>query len=153
MAVLRSGMTEYSLGIDIGGTFTDLVVHDHGSGRRWGHKVLTTHADPQRGVVDGIRTVLEQGAIDPAMIRRVVHATTLFTNALIERKGARTGLLTTAGFRDVLEIGRERKYDLYDIDIELPPPLVPRDMRLEATERTRADGTIETPLDEAQLLA
>jgi N-methylhydantoinase A len=146
-------MTEYSLGIDIGGTFTDLVVHDHDRGQRWGHKVLTTHADPQRGVVDGVRAVLTQGAIDPSTIRRVVHATTLFTNALIERKGAPTGLLTTAGFRDVLEIGRERKYDLYDIDIEIPAPLVPRHLRLEVSERIRADGNVATPLNEPQLLA
>src|SRR5258708_14158618 len=145
-------MTEYSLGIDIGGTFTDLVVHDHDSGQRWGHKVLTTHTDPQHGVVDGIRAVLAQGGIVRTAIRRVVHATTLFTNALIERKGAVTGLLTTAGFRDVLEIGRERKYDLYDIDIEIPSPLVPRHLRLEVAERIRADGTIATPLDQSQLL-
>ena len=145
-------MTDYALGIDIGGTFTDLVIHDHGSGRRWGTKVLTTHADPQQGVVAGIRAIVAEAALDPGRIGRVVHATTLFTNALIERKGAPTGLLTTAGFRDVLEIGRERKYDLYDIGIENPSPLVPRNLRLEVTERMRADGTVATPLDAAQLL-
>src|SRR5579864_6261070 len=110
-------MTDFSLGIDIGGTFTDLVVHDHAAGRRWGAKVLTTHADPKEGVVTGIRAILAEADLDPRRIGRVVHATTLFTNALIERKGAATGLLTTAGFRDVLEIARERKYDLYDIGI------------------------------------
>lgn len=106
-------MSEYSLGIDIGGTFTDLLIHDHTSGRRWGCKVLTTHADPQRGVVAGVRTILAETGLNPRGISRVVHATTLLTNALIERKGAPTGLLVTAGFRDMLEIGRERKYDLY----------------------------------------
>ena len=111
-------MSEYSLGIDIGGTFTDLVIHDHDTGRRWGSKVLTTHADPQQGVVAGVRTILAESGLDPRSIGRVVHATTLFTNALIERKGAPTGLLTTDGFRDMLEIGRERKYELYDIGIE-----------------------------------
>ena len=146
-------MSEYSLGIDIGGTFTDLVIHDHASGRRWETKVLTTHADPQRGVVAGIRAILDEAALDPRHIRRVVHATTLFTNALIERKGAITGLLTTAGFRDVLEIGRERKYDLYDIDIENPPPLAPRNLRLEVDERIRADGSVARPLHVAQLLS
>ena len=145
-------MTEYSLGIDIGGTFTDLVIHDHDSGRRWGCKVLTTHADPQQGVVAGVRTILEESGLDPRDISRVVHATTLFTNALIERKGAPTGLLVTAGFRDMLEIGRERKYDLYDIGIENPPPLVPRNLRLDVGERMRADGSVAEPLDEAQLL-
>jgi N-methylhydantoinase A len=145
-------MTGYSLGIDIGGTFTDLVLHDHAGGRHWGTKVLTTHADPQQGVVAGVRAILDGAGVEPSAIGHVVHATTLFTNALIERKGARTGLLTTAGFRDVLEIGRERKYDLYDIGIENPAPLVPRDLRLEATERMRADGSVGTPLDEAQLL-
>src|SRR5947199_8283146 len=143
---------DYALGIDIGGTFTDLVIHDHASGRRWGTKVLTTHADPREGVVAGIRAMLNEAGLDPRRIGRVVHATTLFTNALIERKGAPTGLLTTAGFRDVLEIGRERKYDLYDIGIENPPPLVPRNLRLEVTERMRADGGVVTPLDTAQLL-
>jgi N-methylhydantoinase A len=145
-------MSNYSLGIDIGGTFTDLVIHDHTDGRRWGRKVLTTHADPQRGVVAGIRAILDEAAIDPHAIGRVVHATTLFTNALIERKGAPTGLIATAGFRDMLEIGRERKYDLYDIDIENPPPLVPRHWRREADERMRADGSVRRKLDVPALL-
>jgi len=145
-------MSEYSLGIDIGGTFTDLVIHDHDTGRRWGGKVLTTHADPQRGVVAGVRTILAESGLDPRSIGRVVHATTLFTNALIERKGAPTGLLVTDGFRDMLEIGRERKYDLYDIGIENPAPLVPRNLRLGVSERMRADGSVAEPLDEAQLL-
>jgi N-methylhydantoinase A len=145
-------MSRYSLGIDIGGTFTDLVIHDHDSGRRWGCKVLTTHSDPQQGVVAGVRTILAESGLDPRGISRVVYATTLFTNALIERKGAPTGLLVTAGFRDMLEIGRERKYDLYDIGIENPPPLVPRNLRLDVGERMRADGSVAEPLDEAQLL-
>jgi N-methylhydantoinase A len=145
-------VSDYALGIDIGGTFTDLVVHEHASGRRWGAKVLTTHGDPQQGVVAGIRTILAEAALDPRRISRVVHATTLFTNALIERKGVPTGLITTAGFRDVLEIGRERKYDLYDIGIENPPPLVPRNLRLEVIERTHAGGTVDTPLDMENLL-
>ncbi len=149
---LKRQMSEYSLGIDIGGTFTDLVIHDHDSGRRWGSKVLTTHADPQQGVVAGVRTILAESGLDPRGIGRVVHATTLFTNALIERKGAPTGLLVTDGFRDMLEIGRERKYDLYDIGIENPAPLVPRNLRLGVSERMRADGSVAEPLDEAQLL-
>ena len=101
-------MPNYSLGIDIGGTFTDLVVHDHDDGRQWSVKVLTTHDDPARAVGAGVVALLESGRIDPSRVTRVVHATTLFTNALIERKGARTGLITTAGFADTLEIGREQ---------------------------------------------
>src|SRR5579864_1881126 len=98
---------EYSLGIDIGGTFTDIVVCDHRSGARWSRKVLTTHDDPAMGVIRGVEQVLAEHHLDPNAFHRVVHATTLFTNALIERKGAVTGLITTEGFRDILEIGRE----------------------------------------------
>src|SRR6188472_3939010 len=131
-----------SLGIDIGGTFTDLVIHDPRDGRAVIWKESTTPDDPARGAIEGTRRVLEKAGAKPEQVGRVVHATTLFTNSLIERKGARTGLLTTAGFRDVLEIGRERKYELYDIDIENPPPLAPRNLRLEVDERIRADGSV-----------
>ena len=135
------------LGIDIGGTFTDLVLHEAATGASAALKVLTTHGDPQRAVLRAVRQMLDQAGLPPAAIGRVVHATTLFTNALIERRGAPTGLLTTAGFRDTLEIGRERKYDLYDIAIENPAPLVPRAWRLDVAERIGAHGEIITPLD------
>ena len=148
-----SSSPRYSLGIDIGGTFTDIVVYDHESGRAWSRKVLTTHDDPARAVASGVAGLLAQGAIDPAEVGRVVHATTLFTNALIERRGAPTGLITTAGFRDTLEIGRERKYELYDLQIEKPEPLVPRHRRLEVAERVRADGTVERRLDPREVEA
>ncbi|MBI1728298.1 MAG: hydantoinase/oxoprolinase family protein [Candidatus Rokubacteria bacterium] len=144
-------MPHHSLGIDIGGTFTDIVVYDHDSGRQWSRKVLTTHEDPARAVASGVAALLGEGRLAPAHFTRVVHATTLFTNALIERKGARTGLITTAGFRDTLEIGRERKYELYDLQIAKPEPLVPRNLRLEVAERSRADGGVERRLDTAQL--
>ncbi len=140
-------MAQYSLGIDIGGTFTDLVVYDHDTGARWSRKVLTTHDDPARAVAAGVAGLLGQARVDPAAFSRVVHATTLFTNALIERKGAVTGLITTAGFADTLEIGRERKYELYDLAIAKPEPLVPRHLRLEVPERTKADGRIARRLD------
>src|SRR4029078_386932 len=104
-----------SLGIDIGGTFTDLVIHDPRDGRAVIWKESTTPDDPARGALLGTHRVLERAGVGAHEIGRGVHATTLFTNALIERTGARTGLLTTAGFADVLEIGRERKYELYDI--------------------------------------
>jgi N-methylhydantoinase A len=143
----------YSLGIDIGGTFTDIVVYDHESGAQWSRKVLTTHDDPAVGVIRGVESVLADHRLDPPAFQRVVHATTLFTNALIERKGAVTGLITTEGFRDILEIGRERKYELYDLTIENPTPLVPRDLRLEVAERVAADGSIRRPLDRDGLIA
>jgi N-methylhydantoinase A len=136
-----------SLGIDIGGTFTDLVIHDPRDGRAVIWKESTTPDDPARGAIEGTRRVLAKAGVKPSDVGRVVHATTLFTNALIERKGAKTGLLTTAGFADVLEIGRERKYELYDLFIEMPKPLVPRPWRREAKERLAPDGTVEIPLD------
>ncbi len=135
-----------ALGIDIGGTFTDIVLLDAASGRQWNLKLLTTPGDPADAVVEGAARVLAASAAAPGAVRRIVHATTLFTNALIERKGAPTGLLTTAGFRDVLEIGRERKYDLYDIHLEMPEPLVPRALRREVRERLSPRGEVETPL-------
>ena len=144
-------MPHHSLGIDIGGTFTDIVVYDHDSGRQWSRKVLTTHEDPARAVASGVAALLGEGRLAPGHFTRVVHATTLFTNALIERKGALTGLITTAGFADTLEIGRERKYELYDLQIARPEPLVPRSLRLEVAERSRADGGIERRLDTRQL--
>ena len=145
-------MKRYGLGIDIGGTFTDIVVYDNETRNQFSRKELTTHDDPSRGVMTGIDGLLADGAVAAGEVSRVVHATTLFTNALIERKGASTGLITTAGFRDTLEIGRERKYELYDIKIVKPAPLVPRHLRLEVPERLRFDGQIITPLDEAAVL-
>ena len=145
-------MAAYSLGIDIGGTFTDIVAFDHASGRQMSRKVLTSHDDPARAVMAGIDAVMEMHGLAAADCRRLVHATTLFTNALIERKGAKTGLITTQGFRDVLEIGRERKYGLYDLAISKPAPLVPRDRRLEAIERIDVDGNVVVELDHADVL-
>jgi N-methylhydantoinase A len=142
-----------SLGIDIGGTFTDLVIHDPANGRAVIWKESTTPDDPARGAILGTRKVLAKAGVKPEQIGRVVHATTLFTNSLIERKGAKTGLLTTAGFRDVLEIGRERKYELYDLFIEMPKPLVPRPWRREAIERLAPDGSVEKALDVDAALA
>src|ERR1700704_3590444 len=139
----------FGLGIDVGGTFTDIVVYDAATGRQASHKELTTHDDPARGVMAGIDRLLRESAIAPAHIGRLVHATTLFSNALIERKGAPPGLIPTAGFRDTLEIGRERKYELYDIRIVKPAPLVPRHLRLEVPERMAVDGSVRIALDES----
>jgi N-methylhydantoinase A len=143
----------FSLGIDIGGTFTDIVVYDHAAGRQFNRKVLTTHDDPARAVAAGVEALLRRHPLPPPAFTRVVHATTLFTNALIERRGAPTGLITTAGFGDTLEIGRERKFELYDLNIAKPEPLVPRHLRLEVAERTRADGSIARTLDTRQVAA
>ncbi len=143
----------YSLGVDIGGTFTDIVLTDPAADAQFSSKVLTTHDNPSRGVLEGVKALLAEKRIEPAAIGRVVHATTLFTNALIERKGARTGLLTTRGFRDNLELGRERKYELYDLNIQNPPPLVSRELRLEVEERVDASGVVLKPLDEVELIA
>ncbi len=136
-----------SLGIDIGGTFTDLVLHDPALTRSGSLKILTTHADPVLGILEGTRRLLGEAGVEPGEITRVVHATTLFTNALIERKGALTALITTEGFRDVLKIGRERRYELFDLSLRPPPPLMPDHLRLEVPERVKADGTVVLPLD------
>jgi len=141
-----------SLGIDIGGTFTDIVVIDPSNGNAVIWKESTTPDDPARGTMLGLWKLVKRSGIALERIGRVIHATTLFTNALIERKGAPTGLITTAGFADVLEIGRERKYELYDIFLEMPPPLVPRPWRREVPERLAPDGTVEIPLDVTAVL-
>jgi N-methylhydantoinase A/oxoprolinase/acetone carboxylase beta subunit len=141
----------YRLGVDIGGTFTDLVLIEEGTGRAFVGKTLTTPREPADGVVKGLAELLGRHGLAAGRIGSVIHATTLVTNALIERKGARTGLLTTRGFRDVLEVGREKRFDLYDLFLEMPRPLIPRPLRLEADERMRLDGTAERPLDPASV--
>src|ERR1041384_4405367 len=138
----------FSLAIDIGGTFTDVVLHSHDDGRIFSPKELTTPRDTTEGTIRGIRTLFARESIAGECVSHVIYATTLFTNALIERRGARTGLITTAGFRDTLEMRREFKYDLYDLFIEIPEALIPRALRKEVTERVRADGGADLPLNE-----
>ncbi|MFN0026592.1 MAG: hydantoinase/oxoprolinase family protein [Acidimicrobiales bacterium] len=135
------------LAADIGGTFTDVVLED-GAGRLHTAKVLTTAAAPELGVLDGIATVLAAAGVAPGEVTLFVHGTTLATNALIERKGARTGLLTTAGFRDTLEIAHEDRFEQYDLQMERPEPLVPRELRLGVRERHSAQGEVLVALDE-----
>ena len=137
------------LGVDIGGTFTDLVVIDEATGTARVGKVLTTTKDPAHGVEEGIHALLDEAGVRSDAVRAVVHGTTLATNALIERKGAKIALLTTEGFRDALEIRREGRYDMYDLFIDPPAPLVPRHLRREVPERLLADGSILKTLDEA----
>nr|WP_255592284.1 hydantoinase/oxoprolinase family protein [Bordetella sp. BOR01] len=147
----REVVGAWAVGIDIGGTFTDVVALDYKAGRLHSLKVLTTHGDPAQGVADGVAQLIQACGIDPARIARVVHATTLFTNALIERSGSTAGLLVTEGFRDVVEIGHERKYDLYDLAIEAAAPLIERCRRREISARMRADGSELAPVDAAQV--
>lgn len=139
----------YRVGVDIGGTFTDLIVVNHETGTFAVGKVLTTPADPSQAVETVLVETLRQAKIDPAEVQYLVHGTTLVTNAIIERKGARTALLTTQGFRDSIEIGRENRYDLYDLMLEQPRPLVPRYLRFDVPQRTLANGETLRELDEA----
>jgi N-methylhydantoinase A len=132
----------YRAGIDIGGTFTDLILIDDASGQLTVGKVLTTPADPSAAVADVLSDALQRASVPAEAVRNVIHGTTLVTNAVIERKGARTALLTTRGYRDAYEIAREHRYDLYDLFLEMPTPLVPRYLRLEVDERVYADGTV-----------
>ena len=137
----------YRLGCDIGGTFTDFVLLDEATGAIHVQKCLTTPGDPSDAVEAGIRELQRAVPGFLAAAGEVIHGTTLVINAIIERKGAPTGLITTAGFRDVLELGREIRYAPYDIFAEVPEPLVPRRLRLEVDERVRADGSVLRPLD------
>jgi N-methylhydantoinase A len=138
----------YRVGIDIGGTFTDMLVVG-ADGTVVIGKTLTTPGDPSLAVENALRPVLRNGAVKAAERGTLIHGTTLVTNALIERKGASTALLTTAGFRDAVEIGREHRYELYDLNLELPKPLVPRHLRFDVPERVAADGSVLEPLDES----
>jgi N-methylhydantoinase A len=142
-------MHDCRLAVDIGGTFTDVVL-EHPLGIASG-KVLTTPDAPERGVVDGVAHVLSLTGIGPERISLVVHGTTLATNAIIERRGARTALLTTIGFRDTLEFAHGHRFDQYDLTLARPEPLIERPLRLEVVERMAADGSILLPLDEAQV--
>ncbi len=141
----------YRLGCDIGGTFTDFVLVNSQSGEIRTNKCLTTPSDPSEAVETGLGQLLEIDANIAPAIDELIHGTTLVINAIIERKGAKTGLITTKGFRDVLELGREIRYDAYDIFAEYPQPLVPRYLRKEVGERIASDGRVLQPLDTEQV--
>lgn len=143
----------YRLGADIGGTFTDLVLVDGTGSTFQVVKVLTTPDRPDDAVLTGLQQALAAAGADAGAVRHVVHGTTLFTNALIQRRGPRTALVTTRGFRDAIEIGREHRYDIYDLHLRRPVPLAPRALRFEVDERVLVDGTVRVPLDEAALPA
>lgn len=137
----------YRLGCDIGGTFTDFVLLNDKTGEIKINKCLTTPSDPSDAVEQGIRELEEKTPGFVSRLDEVIHGTTLVINSIIERKGAKTGLITTKGFRDVLELGREIRYAPYDIFAEFPMPLIPRRFRLEVDERIRSDGSVMKPLD------
>ena len=143
--------SQFLIGVDIGGTFTDIVVVDQASGKQINEKVLTTPENPSEAVLSGVSEILSRHKIDPKKCR-IIHGTTLVANALIERKGVNTALLTTKGFKDVLEIGREWRYDLFALDLEMPLPIVPRNLRFEVSERLNFEGKIKKKLDEKELI-
>ena len=141
----------YRLGVDVGGTFTDVLLVDEDTGRTWRAKTSSTPADQSVGVLHGVDQVCTEAGIARDRIGSVLHGTTVATNAILERRGARTALITTRGFRDVLELRRARSPELYDALYTPPPPLVPRRWRLEATERIGPRGEVLTPLDEDEV--
>jgi N-methylhydantoinase A len=141
------------VGVDSGGTFTDVCLIDEATGRIAVWKVASTPDDPSRGIAGGVREGLAQVGAAAADVGYFGHGTTVATNALLQHRGARTGLITTDGFRDLLEIGRQKRPELYDLQADKPPVLVPRDLRLEVPERVRHDGSVEVPLDEAAFRA
>jgi 5-oxoprolinase (ATP-hydrolysing)/N-methylhydantoinase A len=143
--------SRYRIGFDIGGTFTDFILLDTQRDDIRLHKCLTTPHDPSVGALQGLTELLQAARLTLADIGDVVHGTTLVTNALIERSGAHLGLITTRGFRDILEMGTEQRYDIYDLFLQFPDPLVPRRHRLEVTERMDRDGNVVMPLDAAEV--
>jgi N-methylhydantoinase A len=144
-----SGRPAYRIGFDVGGTFTDFVLQTP-SGEIVTGKRLTTYPDPSEACLAGLDALMDGAGAPWAALVQAVHGTTLGSNLVIERKGRQVALITTRGFRDVLIIGREKRYQVYDLQIEKPPPLIPRRMIFEVTERLLADGSVQTPLDEAE---
>ncbi|MEM7213799.1 MAG: hydantoinase/oxoprolinase N-terminal domain-containing protein, partial [Pseudomonadota bacterium] len=144
-------MGTVNLGVDIGGTFTDVVM-ERGS-ESWSTKVLTTYGAPEDAILDGIGQVCTKAGIAPTDIGRIIHGTTLATNALIERRGAKTALITTKGFRDVIEMRTESRFEQYDLNLVLPEALISREDRYVVNERVGAQGQVLRPLDRAEVEA
>lgn len=129
------------LGVDIGGTFTDVVLERNGES--YSTKVLTTYAAPENAIIDGMHQVCAKAGIKPGQIDQIIHGTTLATNALIERRGAKTALITTEGFRDVIEMRTESRFEQYDLNLNLPEPLLPRHMRFTVKGRVENEVSYE----------
>ena len=146
-------MTSHSvrLGVDIGGTFTDVVLEK--SGELFSTKVLTTYTAPENAIIDGMKQVCAKSGVTPAEIDQIIHGTTLATNALIERRGAKTALITTEGFRDVIEMRTESRFEQYDLNLNLPDPLLPRQMRFTVPGRVNANGEVLLELERADVEA
>ncbi len=142
---------EMRLGVDIGGTFTDVVL-EVGSDQ-YSTKVLTTYAAPENAIIDGMHQVCAKAGINPSQVEQIIHGTTLATNALIERRGAKTALITTMGFRDVIEMRTESRFEQYDLNLQLPEPLLPRQHRFTLNERMGAQGNVLIALDRADIEA
>jgi len=142
----------YRLGVDIGGTFTDIVMVDDNSGKLFDEKVLTTPDDPSLGVIQGVKKILETNNVEASELKHIIHGTTLVANAIIERRGSNVALITTEGFRDIQEIGTESRYDTYDLFMKMPVPLVSRQWRFEISERIGPDGQVITNLDESSVV-
>ncbi|MBQ8647961.1 MAG: hydantoinase/oxoprolinase family protein [Oscillospiraceae bacterium] len=140
----------YMIGVDVGGTFTDFSVFNQETGELFNYKDSSTPADPSRAIVKGVQDVLAIKQAGPETVSYLAHGTTVGTNALIEKKGVRLGLITTKGFKDLMEIGTQRRPSLYDLQAQKPYPLVPPGLNCTVTERIRYDGSIETPLDEEE---
>lgn len=140
----------YMIGVDVGGTFTDFSVFNQETGELFNYKDSSTPADPSRAIVKGVQDVLAMKQAGPETVSYLAHGTTVGTNALIEKKGVRLGLITTKGFKDLMEIGTQRRPSLYNLQAQKPYPLVPPGLNCTVTERIRYDGSIETPLDEEE---
>jgi len=151
-AITPNEARRIKVGTDIGGTFTDFVAIDESSGKIWLEKTLTTPKDPSEGVFNGLARFEHQAGLSLREYETLVHGTTLVINALIERKGEKTALITTAGFRDILEMRDELRYDVYDLQIEFPAPLIPRKYRYEIEERVSADGRLLKAIKKQEVL-
>lgn len=143
------GKRSVRMGVDIGGTFTDVVVEVDGV--QYSSKVLTTYQAPEDAIIQGVAQVCEKASVAPAEVQQIIHGTTLATNALIERRGAKTALVTTQGFRDVIEMRTESRFEQYDLNLSLPEPLLPRQQRYTLNERVGASGEILIPLERAEV--
>lgn len=137
----------YKIGVDVGGTFTDVCLFNQDTREVSVYKLPSTPGDPSQAIRNGIKDILELNDVSPQAVSALVHGTTVATNATLERKGAKTAIITTKGFRDLIELARQTRASLYDTQVEKPVPIVYRDMRREVTERIMADGSIFTPLD------
>ena len=140
----------WRLAVDIGGTFTDVVL-ESSEGPQASTKVLTTYDAPEEAIISGLQNVCRQTSVQPSQISQIIHGTTLATNALIERRGAKTALITTKGFRDVIEMRTESRFEQYDLNLALPDPLLARNQRYVLEERVDAKGNILIPLQQAEI--